>query len=232
LRREQAQLVSLSCPHCGDRRIESADDAVFFYCGNCKAVLEPRGGELVFLPCLWETTAGRAPEGALYVPFWVFRTDVRIESKKPVELALKYPLDMMVPASIAPERPVSIVRLADKMTRERATHQYSTSKFDLEVEPGRYSRDDAREAVELVFLSIERDLFSEAPGTKYTVQPEYKNLAFLVWEKSKLDLLYVPDEHVLLRESAYEDEQEERIDDLMALLSKELTRKRTRPFWW
>lgn len=231
MRPGQAQLVPLSCPHCGGRAIKSLDESVFFYCENCKAVVEARGGELVYLPCLWESVERDLPEEAVYIPFWVFTTDVSIRSRGSGHLALKYPIDFMVPASIPPERPVSIIRLADKITREGDLRQYSTSKLDLGVELGRYSRADAAEAVELVFLSIEREMFSRMPGTAYAVKPKYKNLCFLVWEKSKLDLFHVPDEHILLQETPFEEEiqKEERIEDFIVLLSRELTRKRRHP---
>jgi ribosomal protein S27E len=230
LKYEQAQLVPLSCSQCGGRDIQNSDDAVFFFCNSCQAVLEPRGGELALLPCLWEKVDRDLPEGSIYVPFWVYRTEAYIESKKPRELKLKYPADFMIPASILPERPVSIVRLADRVTSDEAAHQYTTQRLSLDVELGRYSREDALQAVELVFLSVEREMFSEAPGTKYDVRPSYKNLCFLVWEKSRLDLLHVPDEHILLQETAFEEEiqKEERIDDFISLISKELTRKRYR----
>ena len=227
----QAQLVPLTCPHCGGRKIESSDDSVFFFCESCKAVVEARGGELAYLPCLWEMVERDLSEEAVYIPFWIFKTDVSIKSVESQGLALKYPADFMVPASIPPERPVSIIRLADKITRGKSARQYSTSRLDIDVELGRYSREDAAEAVELIFLSIERELFSRAPGTVYTVNPEYKNLCFLIWEKSKLDLFHVPDEHILLRETPFEEEiqKEERIDDLIVLISRELTRKRRHP---
>jgi hypothetical protein len=228
---EHAQLISLSCPHCGGRKIESSDDAVFFFCKSCGAVLEARGGELTFLPSLWEKVEHDLPEAAVYIPFWVFRTDVSVEQDRLQELSLEYPADFMVPASIPPQRPVSIVRLADKVTRESGVRQYSTSKHDLNAELGKYSRKDAAEAVELIFLSIERELFSRYPGTKYEVGPRYRNLCFLTWEKSRLDLFHVPDEHILLQETSFEEEvqKEERIDDFFTLLSKELTRKRRHP---
>jgi len=231
LKSEQAQVVPLSCPHCGGRKIESSDDAVFFFCEVCGAAVEARGGSLVFLPSLWEKVEHDLPEASVYIPFWVFRTEVSIQPDRSQRLSLEYPTDFMVPASIPPQRPVSIVRLADKVTREGAVREYSTSRLDLKPELGRYSKEDAAEAVELIFLSIERELFSRAPGTPYEVRPKYKNLCFLVWEKSKLDLLHVPDEHILLQETAFEEEvqKEEKIDDLITLLSKELTRKRRRP---
>ena len=227
----QAQLVPLSCPHCGARGIESSDDSVFFFCESCKAVVEARGDELVYLPCLWERAERDLPEAAIYIPFWVFTTDASIRLTGSPGLALKYPADFMVPASIPPERPVSIIRLADKVTREGSVRQYSTSKLDLDVELGRYSREDAAEAVELIFLSIERELFSRTPGVAYSVKPRYKNLSFLIWEKSKLDLFHVPDEHILLQETPFEEEiqKEERIEDFIVLLSRELTRKRRHP---
>jgi hypothetical protein len=228
---EHAQLVPLSCPHCGRRKIESSDDAVFFFCQSCGAILETRKGKLRFLPSLWEKVERDLQEAAVYIPFWTFRTDVSLEDDKLHELSLTYPANFMVPASIPPERPVSIVRLADKVTREGDTRQYSTSKHNLRPELGRYSREDAAEAVELIFLSIERELFSQHPGSRYEVKSKYKNLCFLVWEKSRLDLLHLPDEHILLQETSFEQEvqKEERIDDFITLLSKELTRKRRHP---
>jgi len=227
LKEGQAQLVSLSCPHCGAREIESGDDRVFFLCKNCQAIVEPRGGGLALLPCLWEKVEKIPPEGALYVPFWVFRTELRLDSKQDVMLSLSYPADFMVPASLAPKRPVSIVRLGDKATVNAAAHQYSISRSDIEVELGRYSRSDAAEAIELIFLSIERALFSQAPGLRYEVKPRYKNLCFLVWEKGKLDLLHVPDEHLLMPETLFETvEEQEKIEDIISLVSRGLSRKR------
>lgn len=218
---EQAQLVSLSCPHCGGREIESGDDTVFFLCRQCEAIVEPKGGELALLPCLWEKIEGGAPEGALYIPFWVFRTEVRLDEKPAVMPSLSYPGDFMVPASLAPERSVSIIRLGDKATVDAAAHRYSVAKSDIQVQLARYSRNDAAEAVELIFLSIERELFSRAPGTQYEVKPRYKNLCFLVWEKSKLDLFCVPDEPLF-----QPVEEQEKIDRIITLLSEGLTRKR------
>ena len=140
---------------------------------------------------------------------------------------MTYPADFMVPASVSPERPVSIVRLGHKATVDGTTEQYSTSKLDIEPDLGRYSRDDAAEAVELIFLSIERELFSRVPGTKYEVKPHYKNLCFFVWEKSRFDLLQAPDEHVLAVEADFARLlQEKKVGDFLGLLSEGLTRKR------
>ena len=216
---QQAQLVSLTCPHCGAHEIRGGDDAVFFSCRSCQAILEPKAGKLALVPCLWEKSEEKPAEGAIYVPFWMFRTDVSFHGKQRGTPSLTYPADFFVPASVTPERPVSIVRLGHKATLDGATHQYSTSKLDIEPDLGRYTRDDAAEAVELIFLSIERDLFVKAPNTKYEVKPYYKNLCFFVWEKSRFDLLQAPDEHVLAVEPDFARlVQEEKVDDFLKLL--------------
>jgi ribosomal protein S27E len=206
---DQAQLVTLRCPQCGDRQIEGDSDAVFFFCKNCQSVLEPRGGELVTLSCLWEKTGSKPPKDAIYVPFWVFRTEALLDANKRLAPSLSYPADFMVPACISPDMPVAIMRLGHKFTLESGNHQYSNTKEDLEPEPGRYSREDAIEAVELLFLSIERGLFSEAPNARYELKSTYKNLCFLVWERSKLDLVHVPDEKLLMPEALFAQYREE-----------------------
>lgn len=224
---QQAQLVSLTCPHCGAHEIRGEDDAVFFSCRSCQAILEPKAGRLAVVPCLWEKSEEKPAEGAIYVPFWMFRTDVSFHGKQRAITSMTYPADFMVPASVSPERPVSIVRLGHKATVDGTTEQYSTSKLDIEPDLGRYSRDDAAEAVELIFLSIERELFSRVPGTKYEVKPHYKNLCFFVWEKSRFDLLQAPDEHVLAVEADFARLlQEKKVGDFLGLLSEGLTRKR------
>ena len=227
LKGQQAQLVSLTCPHCGAHEVRGGGDAVFFSCKSCQAILQPQAGKLTVVPCLWEKSEEKPAEGAMYVPFWMFRTEVSFHGKQRAIPSLAYPADFMVPASVSPGRPVSIVRLGHKATLDGATHQYSTSKLDIEPDLGRYSRDDAAEAVELIFLSIERELFSRAPGTKYEVKPRYKNLCFFVWEKSRFDFLHAPDEHVLAVEPNFARLlQEKKVGDFLSLLSEGLTRKR------
>jgi len=232
LKGQQAQLVSLTCPHCGAHEVRGGGDAVFFSCKSCQAILQPQAGKLTVVPCLWEKSEEKPAEGAIYVPFWMFRTEVSFHGKQRAIPSLAYPADFMVPASVSPGRPVSIVRLGHKATLDGATHQYSTSKLDIEPDLGRYSRDDAAEAVELIFLSIERELFSRAPGTKYEVKPRYKNLCFFVWEKSRFDFLHAPDEHVLAVEPNFARLlQEKKVGDFLSLLSEGLTRKRFGSPW-
>lgn len=232
MKEQQAQLVSLTCPYCGGHEVRGGGDAVFFSCDNCQAILEAKAGKLAVVPCLWEKLEEKPALGAIYVPFWVFRTDVSFHRKQEAITRMTYPVDFMVPASVSPERPVSIVRLGHKATVDRAAHQYSTSKLDVEPDLGRYSRDDAAEAVELIFLSIERELFRKAPSTKYEVKANYKSLCFFLWEKSRFDFLQAPDEHVLAVEPNFARlVQEKKVDDLFSLVARGLIRKHSGPPW-